>query len=155
MRAVSVTDDLLNSAFQLAYFILGDRAASTYVAMTAMDKLKAASALQGRRLYYTPVGRQAHPVTRNKVNLSDLHLLQRLTYIESDLFERLLEGQVQSIRPEDLIIRYIKHLIRITTKHNFLYVTFPLCALLYLFYSRNISDIYLLVVEDCSHMGDD
>jgi len=92
MRVESVTDDLLNSAFDLAYLILGDRPASIYVAMAAMDKLKAASALQGRRLYYTPIGRSAHPATRNKVNLSDLHLLQRLIYIESKLLERLLEG---------------------------------------------------------------
>ncbi len=155
MRAVSVTDDLLNSAFQLAYFILGDRAASTYVAMTAMDKLKAASALQGRRLYYTPVGRQAHPATRNKVNLSDLHLLQRLIYIESDLFERLLEGQVQSVRPEDLIIRYIKHLIRITTKHNSFYVTLGLCRLLYNYTTSETAEIYNLVLQDPLRMRDD
>ena len=155
MRVESVTDDLLNSAFDLAYFILGDRAASIYVAMAAMDKLKAASAHQGRRLYYTPIGRSAHPATRNKVNLSDLHLLQRLIYIEADLFERLLEGQEQSLRVEDLIIRYVKHLIRITTRHNSFYVTLGLCRLLYNYTTAETSEIYNLVLQDPVRMRDD
>jgi len=155
MRVESVTDDLLNSAFDLAYLILGDRPASIYVAMAAMDKLKAASALQGRRLYYTPIGRSAHPATRNKVNLSDLHLLQRLIYIESELFERLLEGQDQSLRVEDLIIRYVKHLIRITTKHNSFYVTLGLCRLLYNYTTSETAEIYNLVLQDPLRMRDD
>jgi hypothetical protein len=123
-------DELLNRAFDLAYFILGDRPASIYVAMTAMNKLKTASTNQGRRLYYTPTGRSAYPAVRTKVSLSDLHLLQRLVYIESELFERLIEGQRKTISQADLIIRYIKHLVRITTKHNSFYVTLDLCRLL-------------------------
>src|SRR5712671_3323766 len=111
-------DELLNRAFELAYFILGERPASIYVAMVAMDKLKTALGNQSRRHYYTPTGRFAYPASRTKVNLSELHLLQRLVYIESELFERLIEGQRRSILQDDLIIRYIKHLIKITTRHN-------------------------------------
>ncbi len=88
MREVGSVEELLNRAFELAYFILGDRPASIYAAMAAMDKLKTASTNQGRRHYYTPTGRSAYPPARTKVNLSDLHLLQRLVYVESELFER-------------------------------------------------------------------
>jgi len=42
MREVGSVEELLNRAFELAYFILGDRPASIYAAMAAMDKLKTA-----------------------------------------------------------------------------------------------------------------
>src|SRR5262249_42374962 len=145
LRQSESVDDLLNRAFELAYFILGDRSASIYVAMAAMDKLKTAASNQDRRLYYTPTGRRFYPATRTKVNLSELHLLQRLVYVESELFERLLEGQRRNIPQDDLIIRYIKHLVRITTKHNSFYVTLGLCRLLYNYSTGDTSEIYNLV----------
>lgn len=155
MREVGSVDELLNRAFELAYFILGDRPASIYVAMAAMDKLKTASSNQGRRLYYTPTGRSAYPAARTKVNLSELHLLQRLVYIESELFERLIEGQRQTVQQDDLIIRYVKHLIRITTKHNSFYVTLGLCRLLYNYSTGDTSEIYNLVLQDPERIRDD
>ena len=148
-------DDLLNKAFELAYFILGDRAASIYVAMAAMDKLKIASTNQDRRLYYTPTGRWDYPAARTKVNLSEIHLLQRLVYVESELFERLLEGQARAIQQDDLIIRYIKHLVRITTKHNSFYLTLGLCRLLYNYSTAETAQIYNLALQDPERMRDD
>jgi hypothetical protein len=155
MRELEPVDDLLNRAFELAYFILGDRSAAIYVAMAAMDKVKTALGNQGRRLYYTPTGRSAYPAARTKVNLSELHLLQRLVYIESELFERLLEGQRKTIHQEDLIIRYIKHLIRITTKHNSFYVTLGMCRLLYNYTTGDTSEVYNLVLQDPERIRDD
>src|SRR5258706_7174472 len=155
MRELGSVEELLNKAFELAYFILGDRPASIYVAMAAMDKLKTASTNQSRRLYYTPTGRSAYPAARTKVNLSELHLLQRLVYVESELFERLIEGQRKSIHQDDLIIRYIKHLIRITTKHNSFYVTLGLCRLLYNYSTADTSEIYNLVLQDPERIRDD
>lgn len=152
---VEPADELLNRAFALAYFILGDRSASIYVAMAAMDKLKTAFASQGRRSYYTPTGRAAYPAARTKVNLSEVHLLQRLVYVESELFERLLEGQQRTLQQDDLIIRYIKHLIRITTRHNSFYVTLGLCRLLYNYSTGETSEIYNLVLQDPERMRDD
>ncbi len=147
--------ELLNQAFELAYFILGDRPASIYVAMAAMNKLKTASSNQDRRHYYTPTGRSAFPAARTKVNLSEIQLLQRLVYIESELFERLLEGQQPSVQQDDLIIRYIKHLIRITTKHNSFYVALGLCRLLYNYSTGQAAEIYNLVMQDPERIRDD
>ncbi|MDX6305184.1 MAG: hypothetical protein QOI77_2153 [Blastocatellia bacterium] len=155
MRGLGSVEELLNKAFELAYFILGDRPASIYVAMAAMDKLKTASTNQGRRLHYTPTGRSKFPAVRTKVNLSDLHLLQRLVYIESELFERLLEGQRKTVQQDDLIIRYIKHLVRITTKHNSFYVTLGLCRLLYNYSTGDTSEIYNSVLQDPERIRDD
>lgn len=152
---IEPVDELLNRAFELAYFILGDRPASIYVAMAAMDKLKTAATNQGRRHYYTPTGRSAYPAARTKVNLSELHLLQRLVYVESELFERLIEGQGKTVRQDDLIIRYIKHLVRVTTKHNSFYVTLGLCRLLYNYSTGDTSEIYNLVLQDPERIRDD
>src|SRR6266478_1924439 len=155
IRETRPADEMLNRAFELAYFILGDRPASIYVAMAAMNKLKIALSNQGRRHYYTPRGRSAYPAARTKVNLSELHLLQRLVYVESELFERLIEGQRKTINQDDLIIRYVKHLIRITTKHNSFYVTLGLCRLLYNYTTAETSEIYNLVLQDPVRMRDD
>jgi len=155
MPATSITNELMNRAFELAYFILGDRAGAIYVAMAAMDKLKAASTAQVRRLNYIPTGRSAYPATRTKVSLSEIHLLQRLVYIECELFERLLEGQEGSLRHEDLLIRYIKHLTRITTKHNSFYVALGLCRLLYNYTTSETAEIYNFVLQDPVRMRDD
>ena len=155
IRETRRADELLNRAFELAYFILGDRPASIYVAMAAMDKLKTASSNQGRRHYYTPTGRSAFPAARTKVNLSEIQLLQRLVYIESELFERLLEGQQRTVQQDDLIIRYIKHLIRITTKHNSFYVALGLCRLLYNYSTGQTAEIYNLVIQDPERIRDD
>src|ERR1051325_3369801 len=155
MRAISISDELLNSAFQLAFFILGDRASSIYVATSAIDKLKAASTVQGKRLSYIPTGRSSFPAARTKIALSEIHLLQRLIYIESELFETLLEGEEQSLKVEDLIIRYVKHLIRITTRHNSFYVTLGLCRLLYNYSTSETADIYNLIIQDPARMRDD
>src|SRR5205814_2961716 len=84
-----------------------------------------------------------------------LHLLQRLVYIESELFERLLEGQQKTVQQDDLIIRYIKHLVRITTKHNSFYVTLGLCRLLYNYSTGETSEIYNLVLQDPERIRDD
>lgn len=155
MGELGSVDESLNRAFDLAYFILGDRPASIYVAMAAMNKLKTASSSQSRRLYYTPTGRSSYPAARTKVNLSDLHLLQRLVYIESELFERLIEGQQTVLSQDDLIIRYIKHLIRTTTKHNSFYVTLGVCRLLYNYSTAETADIYNLVLQDPERIRDD
>lgn len=155
MSRITPTDELLNQAFQLAYFILGDRTTSIYVAMAALDKLKVASATQDRRLYYTPTGRSAYPAVRTKVNLSEMHLLQRLIYIESELFERLLEGQENTLQSSDMIIRYIKHLVRITTKHNSFYVALGVCRLLYNYTTAETAELYNLVVQDPERIRDD
>lgn len=155
MNGIKPTDELLNRAFDLAYFILGDRTASIYLAMSAMDKLKTASTIQDRRLYYVPTGSAAYPAFRTKVSLSQLHLLQRLIYIEAEPFERLTEGQEKSLHRHDMIIRFIKHLVMITTKHNSFYVALGFCRLLHNYTTIETTEIYNLVIQDPDRGRDD
>lgn len=146
---------LLNRAFEVAYFILGDRGAALHATTAAMDKLWTVSYNQGRRLNYTPVGSASYPPKRTRINLSEMHLLQRLIYAETELFERLQEGQKKTISQEDLIIRYIKHLVRITTKYNSFYVALGISRLLYNYKTAETSEIYNFTLQDPERIRDD
>ena len=155
MNGITPTDDLLVRAFELAYFILGDRTASIYTAMAAVDKLKIASTIQDRRLYYVPTGRSSYPAARTKVSLSHTHLLQRLVYTESEPFERLIEGQENSLQQHEMIIRFVKHLVKVTTKHNSFYVALGLCRLLFNYTTSESIEIYNFVIQDPDRGKDD
>jgi hypothetical protein len=155
MNAITPTDDLLSRSFRLAYFILGDRTASMYLAAAAIDKLKIASAAQERRLQYIPTGRSLAPAFRTRISLSRLHLLQRLIYKEAEPFERLLETQGVHAGQHDMIIRFVKHLVMVTTRRNSFYVALGLCRLLHNYTTAETSEIYNLVIQDPDRGRDD
>lgn len=152
---VTPSDEVLNRTFQLAYFILGDRTASLYLAMAALDKLKIAAATQERRRQYVPTGRAAYPAVRTKVSLSRLHLLQRLIYKESEPFERLLEAQGKALRQQDMIVRFVKHLVMVTTRRNSFYVALGLCRLLHNYTTVETAEVYDLVLQNPDRGRDD
>jgi hypothetical protein len=82
-------DEWLNKAFQLAFFIHGNRETAKRIAAGAMNKLEVASNAQFKRYYYTPTGRaETSRATRSRVSLNDLQLLQRLVFVESKNDER-------------------------------------------------------------------
>src|SRR5262245_282407 len=125
--------ETLIRAFRLAYFIHRDRHSALLIAMGALSKLEVTAVAQDKRLYYTPTtrttGDAARPHrTRTKVAMSELHLLQRLVYVESETYEKKDEerGQDSRLDEEDMIIRFIKHLVRITTRRNSFYVALGL-----------------------------
>jgi hypothetical protein len=84
------TEQVLNKAYRLAYFLHQDKSIATRIVAAATLKLNVAMASQTKRLYYIPVGRfscgesRRTDGIRNKALFSDLHLLQRLVYVESD-----------------------------------------------------------------------
>src|SRR5262249_35503046 len=59
MESNSLMEESLARAFQLAYFIHGDRETALNIAAEALAKLEVAAAAQDKRLYYTPTGRAA------------------------------------------------------------------------------------------------
>ncbi len=155
MPNLASLDEVLNEAFQLAYLIIGDRATAIRITLAAMDNLKVAAAVQGKRNAYLPAGRSAARGARTKISLSEIHILQRLIYIEAEIYERLLEQQAETISQEDLLIHFIKHLVRITTKRNSFYVSLGLSRLLYNYPTAEATEIYNLVVQDPDRMRDD
>jgi hypothetical protein len=154
-------DAMLRQAFRLAYFIHSDRELAVRIATAAMSKLNAAAAAQDKRSYYRTGGRSRSPGSnvispRTKVCLSELHLLQRLVYVESEPHERQ-EEQRQSamIDEERLITRYIKYLINITLVRNSFHVALGVSRLLYNYTTAESMKLYDLIMQNPERAKDD
>jgi len=157
----NASSQLLASAFELAYFIHPDTGTALRIATDALANLEFALQAQDKRLYYSPVGqffsRQHSSLKlRNRVRVSDLHLLQRLVYIESEAHERdhEMSGRRGATR-EDLIIRFIKHVVKITIRRNSFYVALGFSRLLHSYSTPETMDIYNLLIQDPSRMKHD
>ncbi|MEK7723972.1 MAG: hypothetical protein AAB336_06460 [Acidobacteriota bacterium] len=150
MNELSRTEKWLERAFQLAYFIHGDVEIAKQIAFNAMNKLEVASNAQYKRYYYTPEARNS----RNKVSMKDLQLLQRLVYVESETFEKEKEF-TETATEKDLLIYFVKHLIRITLKRNSFYVTLGLSRILHNYGTNEAMEIYNVVVQDPERVHDD
>ena len=171
MNRVS-TEQVLNKAYRLAYFLHQDKDIATRIVAAATLKLNVAMASQSKRLYYVPVGRFSRGESRrtdgirNKALFSDLHLLQRLVYVESEPFERQKERAAQvapsgvhavgdPANDEDLLVYFIKHLVRITTKRNAFYVTLGVSRLLHSYSTLETMEIYNAVIGEPERGKDD
>jgi hypothetical protein len=162
MSSFKPVDEHFERAFTLAYFINGSKEKAASIVSAAMNKLEVAATAQFKRLYYNPARRSPSQTAkaeshRTKVSLSDLHLLQRLIYIESEPYEKEREGlQDQGTPDEDLmLIHFIKHLVRITIKRNSFYVTLGVSRLLHNYSTAETMEIYNVAVQDPERVKDD
>jgi hypothetical protein len=166
------TEEVLNKAYRLAYFLHQDKGVATRIVANATLKLNVAMAVQSKRLYYIPVGRFSRGESRrtdgirSKALFSDLHLLQRLIYGESEPYERDKERTAMATPPsagtdvapvseEDLLVYFIKHLVRITTKRNAFYVTLGVSRLLHSYSTLETMEIYNAVIGEPERVKDD
>jgi len=151
------TEQVLNKAYRLAYFLHQDKGIAIRIVAAATLKLNVAMAVQSKRLSYIPVGRFSRGESRrtdgirNKALFSDLHLLQRLVYGESEPYER----QKDSASEEDLLVYFIKHLVRITTKRNAFYVTLGVSRLLHSYSTLETMELYNAVIGEPERVKDD
>ncbi|MEM7353638.1 MAG: hypothetical protein AAF657_22765 [Acidobacteriota bacterium] len=140
----------VGKARKLAYFIHRHRDVAREVTASATARVGSMVTQQNRRCAYRPKKQ------RSKVALSSTHLLQYLVYRESEPFEKQQEenehGQV-IFATDDLLIRYIKHLVQISLRRNSFYVTLALCKFLYDYSTEETMAIYDLVTQDagCRH----
>jgi hypothetical protein len=161
MDKVEMRDAMHSQALRLAYFIHGDRELAVRIATAAMSKLNAAAAAQDKRSYYRTGGRSQSSGSkmispRTKVCLSELHLLQRLVYVESEPHERQVEQrQSATIGEESLITRYIKHLINITMMRNSFHVALGVSRLLYNYTTAESMKLYDLIMQNPERAKDD
>ena len=142
------------------------------IVAAATLKLNVAMAAQSKRLYYVPVGRFSRGESRrtdgirNKALFSDHHLLQRLVYVESEPYERQKERAALAAPPgvhadgeqaseKDLLVYFIKHLVRITTKRNAFYVTLGVSRLLHSYSTVETMEIYNAVIGEPERVKDD
>src|SRR5258708_1816603 len=130
MNAIASANDIVIRAFNLAYFIHADKSAALGTVTSALDKLEVAVAAQDNLLYYCPPIRPFRsglrpPGSRTKVTLDEIHLLQRLIYLESEPYEKLKErSQIPvPLTEEDMVVHFVKHLVSITIRRNSFHVS--------------------------------
>ena len=59
MDRTDSTDEMLNRALKLAYFIHNDKPTALRIVASALMRLETTAAAQDKRFYYTPIGRNA------------------------------------------------------------------------------------------------
>lgn len=146
----------LERAYQLAFFVLGNREAAEQSAVAAVDRLQVALATQDRRYYYIPQGSSRQlgrsTGTRSKISHNELHLLQRLVYDETESEERAQESA--GFDDRRLLIHYLKHLVRITIKRNSFYVSLGVTRFLHRYSITEAMAFYNVLMQDPSRVKD-
>jgi hypothetical protein len=130
--------ELLQRGFELAYFIIPDRVTAIDILTRALEKIRARSRREMKRLYW----RDKHaerPVRR--IARSDMDMLQWLIMFEAEQDERAQE-QAGSISSRGMAIRYIKHLIQITTALSSFYVNVGVSRLLHNYSTSEAQRVY-------------
>src|SRR5438309_4535006 len=118
--------ELLQRGFELAYFLIANRSTAIDILIRALEKIRARSRREMKRLYW----RDKHaerPVRR--IARSDMDMLQWLIMFEAEQDERAQE-RAGSVSSGSMAIRYMKHLIQITTALSSFYVNVGVSRLL-------------------------
>src|SRR5262249_53274592 len=112
-----IEDDSLQRGFELAHFILQDRASAIEVVASALQKLTLQCRIERRRVYW----RYKHPSQPiRRITRKDHDALQWLILYESETYERRQEQRgTQSAR--DMLVRYIKHIVCLATPMSSFY----------------------------------
>jgi hypothetical protein len=154
---------LFDLAFELAYFIHVNKEVAFFVAEDALDGL--GSMLdhheKNRKPSYTlrgflKSGERTRPI-RKSVRLKERQMLQWLVYKQSESWERQTEQGKGPYLPteEDLIVRYVEHLVFITLRRGSFYVTLAIGSLLHQFDRRETRLFHDIVTQsDSARMKD-
>lgn len=135
--------DLLQKGFELAYFITPDRSSALEILLRALDKVRVRSHRELKRLYWRDKHSQ-RPVRR--IARRDEDLLQWLIMFESEKDERTQE-QTGSVPLRIMAIRYVKHLVQITTPLSSFYVNVGLSRLLHSYSTPEVQRLYELLTS--------
>jgi hypothetical protein len=120
-------DELIEKGFELAYFLFPDHPTAINILSGALEKLEVQCHREKKRLFW----RDKHPSQPvRRIIRKDSDILQWLILQEAEKYETEQE-QVADPSKQDLIIRYIKHLVQITTAMSSFYVNIALGRLLH------------------------
>ena len=156
-------DRYFGLAYELAYFIHVNKETACFVAEDALDQLplmlgkqesyrKPSGLLSG----FWKGGERSRPVRRT-LKLNEQQMLQWLVYQHSEPWEREAEKGEGLYLPteEDMIVRYLKHLVFITLRLGSFYVSLALGQLLHQFDRRQTRLFYdILTQSDSARMKD-
>lgn len=136
--------DLLERAFQLAHFIVQDRAAAIEIVVGARKKLAAEQARERKRTYWRnqPLKQKIRRMTRDEQDV-----LQWLIYLESEKYE-MREEQEGSPGERSMGVRYIKSLVQMTLNMSCFYVAVGLYRILHHYSTPELQQAYELITEE-------
>src|SRR5215469_9858769 len=140
---VNRREDLLEKGFQLAYFLIPDRSIGIQILAAAMSKLKAQRSRETKRAYWRDkyLKRKITRIARN-----DGDLLQWLIYFEAEDYEKRQERAGEQTT-RDMVVRYIKYLVQMTTAMSSFYVNVGLHRLLYNYSTSDVQKMYESVTQ--------
>ena len=161
--SVSKEQHYFHLAFELAYYIHVNKEVAFFVAEDALDGLgsmlghheknrKPSERLRG----FLKSGERTRPI-RKTVRLNEPQMLQWLVYKQSEVWERQTERGEGLYLPteEDLIVRYLEHLVFSTLRRGSFYVTLAVGPLLHQFDRRETRLFYdILTQSDSARMKD-
>ena len=145
---VNQTEDLLERGFQLAYFIFPSRSQAVRILSGAVNKLKAQRGRESRRVYWRDkyLKRAITRITREEGDM-----LQWLIFYESDQYEKEQEASPEysgaRATLQDMLLRYIKSLVRMTSAMSSFHVNIGLHRLLHNYSTAEIQQVYESVTD--------
>lgn len=159
----SKEEDYFVLAYTLAFYIHANKEVACFVAEDAVDGLASTLGRQGKSRRPSELlsgflkwGERTRPV-RKSVRLSEEQMLQWLVYKQSEPWERETERGEGLYLPteEDMIVRYVEHLVCLTLRRGSFYVTLAIGALLHQFSRRETRLFYdILTQSDLARMKD-
>lgn len=135
--------EVLQRGFELAYFLVPDRPTAVDVLIRALEKVRVGSRRELKRLYW----RDKHadrPVRR--IARSDVDMLQWMIMFESEQDEKAQE-RTYAPSVESMVVRYIKHLVQITTALSSFYVNIGVTRLLHNYSTSEAQRAYELLTS--------
>lgn len=131
-------------AHALARAFHGEEGLALHIAVSAASRLESACRRQRGRRRYRP------RLKRRKVVMDRAQMLQQLVLEESERWERAEEQEEDASKlNEDLwIVRYVKHLVKISLDRNLFHVTVAICRLLYGYSTRESLAVHDRLVID-------
>jgi hypothetical protein len=132
--------------FRLSYFLLADRRDALSVLHQATSRLYVTALTQKKRQAKRPKN-EVH----KKLSLTPRQLLQYLTYLCAEPYEGMQEREHRSgarnLTLEDMLVRYVKHLVLLYLEHNSFYATVGQSCVLFDLCTRQAERLYEVLVQ--------
>ena len=136
----------LAKAFQLAHSLYRFQKRDRHIALIIVSE--AINAVQVRLVAQHEADRQG-PQKPTKVRWNTEQWLQLLIYCKSEVFERQQENDDRLfLSREDMIIRYVKHLILTTARRNSFHTCLGVTRLIYDYGASGTMAIYDMILQD-------
>jgi hypothetical protein len=133
-------------AFKLSYFLLADRRDACSVLYQATSRLYVTALTQKKRQAKRPKN-EIH----KKLILTPRQLLQYLTYLCAEPYEGMQEQEhragTRALTLEDMIVRYVKHLMLLYLEHNSFYATVGQSCILFDLGTSQAERLYEVLVQ--------